>query len=199
MRCRAAGAFPDVPCREDPKENEMSRMNPIDPAIATGKARELLDAVKSKLGVVPNMMRTMANSPAVLEAYLNFMAALAKGSLNAAQREGIAIAVAQANQCQYCLSAHAFLGPKAGMKDIDVAAARTAESSDPRTSAILRLAGAVNGREGHISDDDLTAARSAGLSEGDIAETVANVGLNVFTNWFNHVTDPVVDFPVLQL
>jgi len=177
----------------------MSRMNPIDPSTASGKAKELLDAVKAKLGVVPNMMRTLANSPAALEGYLSFSGALAKGTFSAALRERIAIAIAQANSCGYCLSAHAVIGGKVGLGVDDVAAARGGEASDPRIAAILRLALGVNAKNGHVGEAELSAARGAGLTDSDIAETIANVGLNVFTNWFNHVVDPVVDFPVLQL
>jgi hypothetical protein len=48
----------------------MTRLIPIDSAEATGKARELLKAVEAKLRFTPNMMRTMAVLPAVLEGYL---------------------------------------------------------------------------------------------------------------------------------
>ena len=71
----------------------MTRLTAIDPTKATGEAKPLLDAVQAKLGITPNMMRTMANSPAVLQGYLNFSGALAEDSLNAQVRELIALAV----------------------------------------------------------------------------------------------------------
>ena len=76
----------------------MSRIETINPTNATGKAKELLDAVKSKLGMTPNMMRSMANSPAVLDAYLKFSGSLGSGDLPAKTREQIALAVGQANR-----------------------------------------------------------------------------------------------------
>jgi uncharacterized peroxidase-related enzyme len=177
----------------------MSRFSTIDPNVATGKAKELLDAVHGKLGVVPNMMRTMAHAPAVLEAYLSFSGALAKGSFSPKLREAIALAVGQANSCQYCVSAHTLIGQKAGLKTDEVVAARHGVASDERTTAVLKLALAINNNQGRPTDADLSTARAAGLSDSDIIETVGNVALNVFTNYFNHVTDPKVDFPVVQL
>lgn len=177
----------------------MSRLSTIDPATATGKQKELLDAVKAKLGVVPNMMRTMAHAPAVLEAYLQFSGALAKGSFGPKLREAIALVIGQANGCAYCVSAHTLLGKKAGLSDDEVSAARGGESPDPRTAAVLRLAMAINNNKGFAKDTDLAAARQAGLSEADIVETIGAVALNVFTNYFNHVADPQIDFPVVKL
>src|SRR5262245_35785276 len=177
----------------------MTRIQPVDPQTATGRSQELLQAVKAKLGITPIMMRTMAQSPAVLDAYLSFSGALNKGVLSPKAREAIALAVGQANRCQYCVSAHTVLGGKAGLSEADVSAARSGEAPDPKTAAILRLALAINGKQGHVADADLSAARTAGLSDVEIAEVVGVVSLNIFTNYFNHVTDPQVDFPAVKL
>jgi hypothetical protein len=56
----------------------MTRLQAIAPEHATGKAKELLNAVSGKLGMVPNMARTMANAPSVLDGYLAFSGSLAK-------------------------------------------------------------------------------------------------------------------------
>lgn len=177
----------------------MNRIQPIDPRNASGKARELLDAVQAKLGATPNMMRALANGPAALDAYLSFSSALNRSSLPPKTREAIALAVGQANGCQYCVSAHTLLGAKAGLSSDEVVAARSGEASDPKLAATLRFALAVNQRQGRVQDSDLAAARAAGLTDGEIAETVAAVALNVFTNYFNHVADPQIDFPVVRL
>ena len=93
----------------------MSRIETVNPAQATGKAKELLDGVKSKLGMTPNLMRVMANSPAVLDAYLKFSGTLGSGDLPAKTREQIALTVGQANSCDYCLSAHSAIGKMVGL------------------------------------------------------------------------------------
>jgi uncharacterized peroxidase-related enzyme len=172
----------------------MPRLEAIDPAKAGGKTKELFDAVRAKLGVVPNMMRTMAESPSVLEGYLSLSGSLAGGTLDARTRERIAIAVAEVNECGYCAAAHRVLGKMAGLGPEDLADAKSGRSHDPKTQAILRLAGNIAGRKGNVGDEEIAAARAAGISNGEIAEVVANVALNVLTNYFNHVAQTEIDF-----
>jgi uncharacterized peroxidase-related enzyme len=177
----------------------MPRITPIQPADANGTAKQLLDAVQAKLGLTPNLMKTLATSPAALEAYLNFGAALASGSFDTKFREQIALAVAQANSCEYCLAAHAALGHLAGLKPEDITASRHARATDPRREAGLAFAQAIVADRGKVSDAALTRVRAAGFSDGEITELVANVVINIFTNYVNHVAQTVVDFPRVEL
>ncbi|HVX12315.1 MAG TPA: peroxidase-related enzyme [Pirellulales bacterium] len=172
-----------------------SRITPVDPAVAQEKARELLTSVKAKLGVVPNMMKTMAHSPALLEGYLAFSGALAKGTLSAATREQIALAVSQHNGCEYCLSAHTMLAKRAGVSAEEALAAREGTSHDPKTQAVLSLAHQIIESHGDVSDDQFAEARDAGLSDAEIAEVVGNVALSTLTNYFNELVHTEVDFP----
>jgi uncharacterized peroxidase-related enzyme len=175
----------------------MNRIPTVDPTNATGKAKTLLDTVQQKLGLVPNLMRTLANAPAALEGYLNFSGALAGGTLNAKVREQIALAVAEANLCDYCLSAHSAIGSKVGLTADDVTKARQANSSQPKTTAILKLARSIVVNRGELPDQELIAARAIGITDGEIVEVVANVALNILTNYVNHVARTVVDFPAV--
>jgi uncharacterized peroxidase-related enzyme len=173
----------------------MSRLKPVDPTTATGKAKELLDAVKNKLGIVPNMTRVMAASPVVLESYLGFSGALSGGLLDAKTREQLALLTAQENHCDYCLSAHTAIGKMVGLKHEEIVASREGDGSNPKTTAALTFSKRILDTKGQISEADLTAVRSAGFSEGEIAEIIAHVALNVFTNYFNIATDVDIDFP----
>ena len=145
----------------------MQRITPINPAEATGKAKQLLDAVQAKIGMTPNLMKTLATAPAALEAYLNFSGALASGTLDAKLREQIALTVAQANSCEYCLSAHSAIGKMVGLKPDEIAASREAHSADAKRDAGLQFAQAVVVQRGEVSDLDLEKAKSAGFSGGD--------------------------------
>ena len=119
----------------------MTRLKAINPAEATGKTKELFNAIESKLGMVPNMMRTMGNSSAVLEGYLNLSGALSNGTLNAKTGELIALAVAESNACNYCLAAHSYIGENLVKIDTDaLEAARSGISTDAKTTAILSFA-----------------------------------------------------------
>jgi len=173
----------------------MNRIAPIQTAEATGKAKDLLTAVQAKLGITPNMTKVMANSPAALEAYLSFSGALAGGALNAQFREQIALTVAQANGCEYCLSAHSAIGKMVKLSDSEIGSARSARSSDAKRDAGLRFAQKIVVTRGEIGDADLAAVLDAGLTQGEIAEIIANVALNVYTNYLNKIAQTEVDFP----
>jgi uncharacterized peroxidase-related enzyme len=176
----------------------MSRIEPIDYERSTGKAKELLDAVKSKLGMTPNMMKTMAQSPAVLEAYLNFSGALAGGTLDGKLREQIALIAAEANGCGYCASAHTVISKMAGLDEESILAAREGNSADSKTDAALKFARKLIVNRGQVSDADLEDVRSAGFTDGELGEIVANVALNIFTNYFNETAHTSVDFPAIE-
>jgi uncharacterized peroxidase-related enzyme len=176
----------------------MSRIPQINPETATGKAKELLDAVKGKLGLVPNMTRAMANSPAALDGYLSLSGSLGKGGLSAKLREQIALVVGETNGCDYCLAAHSAIGKMVGLTAEQITDSRRGTAVDPKAEAVLTFARRVVDERGHVSDHDLAVARQAGLDDGALAEVVANVALNIFTNYFNHVAETDIDFPKAQ-
>jgi uncharacterized peroxidase-related enzyme len=173
----------------------MSRIHQIAPETAGDRARSLLDAVKSKLGLVPNMTRAMASAPAVLDGYLQFSGALGKGSLPARLREQLSLAVAQANGCDYCLAAHSTIGKAVGLTAEQIRDSRLGTAVDPRADALIRFALEVVQTRGRVSDAALDEVRAAGFDDGVIAEVVAHVALDVFTNYFNNVAQTDVDFP----
>jgi uncharacterized peroxidase-related enzyme len=173
----------------------MSRINPISKENADPKALEILTAVKKALGVIPNMVSTMAQSPAVANAYVGFSHALSQGSLPAKIRERIALTVAEQNSCGYCLAAHTFIGKKTGLSDDEVVNARRGTSEEPKVAAALAFAAKVVEQRGQVTDADFAALRQHGFTDGEITEIIANVVLNIFTNYFNVVAGTEIDFP----
>jgi len=173
----------------------MPRIQPIDPAVATGDTAAHLDTSRKMFGGTPNLVATAAHSPAALGAMLSLFANVGKSSLGAKTGELIAIAVAQSNGCRYCLAAHTAIGGAVGLSVAALADARGAKSPDARTAALLGLAVAVNQSRGRLSDATLADARAAGITDAEIVEVVAHVALNVFTNYLNNVADTTVDFP----
>ncbi len=161
-------------------------------------SRPQLEAVKKLLGSVPNLFRMVANSPAAIEGYLGMFGALAKGALPAATGERIAIAVAELNGCDYCASAHAYLGRHvAKLDEAEMAANRRGTSNDPQAAAAVRFARQVVERRGHVSDEELQSVRGAGYSDAQIVEIVQHVALNTWTNYVNSVARTAIDFPVV--
>jgi len=177
----------------------MSRLTAIQPQAATGKAKELLDAVQAKFKITPNMMKVMANSPAVLEAYLSFNGALGNGALDAKLREEIALEVGEQNSCQYCVSAHTAIGKLTGLTDSEINQAREARSGSARNAAALQFARQLVMKRGRATDADVEAVRRVGFSDGEIGEIIAHVALNIFTNYFNNTAEVEVDFPKIAL
>ena len=174
----------------------MTRLTALNPDEVTGKTKDLFNAVQGKLGVVPNMMRTMGNSPAVLEGYLNLSGALSHGKLSAKTGELLALTISEKNSCDYCIAAHTFIGGKLLKTDAQVLHdARTGNSTDAKTDAILKFAKALVSKNGLVNNDDVNAVKNAGVSEAEIAETVAHVALNVLTNYFNNTANTELDFP----
>ena len=161
-------------------------------------SQPLLQAVKGQLGVVPNLFRMVAASPAALEGYVSMMGALSKGALPAATRERIALAVAEINGCSYCLSAHTYFGKNhAKLDDGEIAANRNGGSNDPKADAAVRFAGKVATSRGHVTDEDVRAVKLAGYDDAQVIEIVQHVALNTWTNYINEVAKTEVDFPVV--
>jgi uncharacterized peroxidase-related enzyme len=170
-----------IPAREDAPE----------------KSQPLFDAVEKQLGVVPNLFRLIGNSPAALEGYLGLNGALGR-TLDAKTRERIALAIAQANGCDYCLSAHVYLGLNlAKIDDAEIALNRAGHSGDAKADAAVVFARKVLDARGRVSDADLAEVRLAGFTEAQVIEIVAAVAVNVLTNYVNNVADTEIDFPVV--
>ena len=177
----------------------MSRL-PTPTSIETSPAasQPLLQAVKKQLGVVPNLFRLVGNSPAALEGYLGLNGALAKGALEAPTRERIALAVAEINGCNYCLSAHSYLGKNlAKLSDAEMAANRHGHSADMKADAAVGFAVKLVNARGHVSDADIKAVKDAGYNDAQLIEIVLHVALNTLTNYVNEVAKTEIDFPVV--
>lgn len=177
----------------------MSRL-PIHATIADAPAlaQPMLEAVAKQLGVVPNLFRLVASSPAALEGYLGLSGALAKGRLPAATRERIALAVAEINGCSYCLSAHSYFGKTfAELDDAEIAANRNGGSNDSKADAAVRFAAKVANARGHVSDEDVRAVKLAGYDDAQVIEIIQHVALNTWTNYVNEVAKTEIDFPVV--
>ena len=174
----------------------MSRLSIPAVSEAPAASLPLLDAVKKQLGVVPNLMKLLAVSPAALEGYLSLSGALGKGALNVKLRESLALTVAEFNACDYCLAAHSYLGKNlAKLSDEDIAKARDGRAADVRTAAALQFAHRVAADRGRVRDADLAELRAAGFNDAETVEIVLNVALNVLTNYLNNVAHTEVDFP----
>ncbi|MGE0387849.1 MAG: carboxymuconolactone decarboxylase family protein [Gammaproteobacteria bacterium] len=177
----------------------MPRIKPVNPEKVDARTTATLKAVRTKLGVLPNIFTTFAHSPTALSSYVQLGEGLAGGRLTARQREQIALAVAQENACQYCLSAHVAIGQGAGLSAHDIQLARRGGATEATDNAVASFALKVAQSRAELSDADLAAARQGGLDDGLIVEIIANVALNVMTNYLNKVAGTEIDFPVVEI
>ena len=177
----------------------MARVSVIDPQTATGDTRELLGAVQAQLGMVPNFIRILANSPAALTAFLGLHGIAGAGSLDAKTRERIALSVAEQNACQYCVSAHTAIGRRAGLDTQEIQANRQGRSADAKAEAALAFARALVEHAGEVSKAEFEAVRAAGHTDGEIIEIITHVAMNIFTNLLGKATQVEIDFPKVEL
>lgn len=171
----------------------MTRIAPVSLEHATDAARPLLDAVQKKIGFLPNVFRVLAHAPAVLASYLQNSTALGKTSLSATEKEAIFLATSQVNGCDYCLAAHTLFAGKAGLSSKDISSAR-----EGRLNAFALLARQVTESRGHLSSEQIAAARAAGIDDGKIIEVIAHVASQTLTNYLNNVALTDIDFPAID-
>lgn len=176
----------------------MQRIPQTNPNDVPAEVGATFDAVKGKLGMVPNIFKTMANAPVVLNGYLALSGALAGGKLPTVLREQIALVTANHNGCDYCASAHSAAGKMAGLAADEIQRNMRGLASEPKAQAAITFARRIVEERGFVSDADLTAVRAAGFSDEEVVEIVANVAANLFTNYFNHVADTEIDFPKVE-
>ena len=174
----------------------MSRVPLINPAETDGAVRAQLDRIAGAFGTVPNMFRAAANPPAALQSIWGAFGAFSTGALGPALSEQIAVAVADRNSCRYCLAAHTALGLNAGVSEQDTRTAQRAGSDDARVQALLAFAVDLVDRRGAVDAADIQRLRDRGWSD---RETIAQVALNLFTNYINIALDVPVDFPAVPL
>jgi uncharacterized peroxidase-related enzyme len=187
-----------MPVKAKPKENPMPRLTTPTRDSAPAASQALLDGVFKTFGVIPNLFRVYALSPAALGGLLGLVGANSK-SLDVKTRERIAIAVAQVNGCDYCLSAHTYIGTKlAKITPEDAALNRKGVSTDTKASAAVAFAAKVAELRAHVGDADIAAVKAAGYSEAQIVDIVALVAENVMTNYLNEVAQTEIDFPIVH-
>jgi uncharacterized peroxidase-related enzyme len=181
------------------RKHIMARINIVTAELANPEQKALYDAIHAQLGMVPNFLKVFANSPAALKAFLGLHSIAGAGSLDPQTRERIALALAQQNSCEYCLSAHTAIGRKAGLDGAEIAANRSGTSRDEKAAVAVQFARSLVANMGEVTTDELLQMRNAGYSESDIVEVITHVGMNILTNLLGKAGRVDIDFPKVAL
>jgi uncharacterized peroxidase-related enzyme len=177
----------------------MSRINVVNRDAANAEQAQLLDAIESQLGMVPNFLKVFANSPAALKAFLGLHEISNQGSLEPPTRERIALALAQQNACDYCVSAHTAIDRKAGLSNSEIKANRAGTSEDTKAAAAVKFAAALAEHSGEVTTAEILTVRNAGYGDAEIVEIITHVGLNILSNIIGKASRVEIDFPEVEL
>ena len=172
----------------------MPRIHPVDPATAEEKTQKFFQVFQDQFGMIPNLIRTLGHSSAVLETYHNITNSLSQGVLDVKLQESIALTVAGLNQCNYCTSLHRATGKAAGLKSTEMQNNLMGHSNDLKTQTALQFVKTVINSRGHVSEIELSPLRKAGYTDSEIVEIIGHIGLNIFANYFNNIAGTANDF-----
>jgi uncharacterized peroxidase-related enzyme len=171
------------------------RLTSIEPEAATGKTAAIYGQVKSRIRMVPNLYKGLANSPQALEAYLALDKFISDGSLTPAEQQIVRMVTSVHNGCTYCVAAHTLGLKGAGVDDAAILDIRRGTSDDAKLQALIVFVQAVLSTKGFVSDEDLAAVRAAGYTDANIADITVVIAQKTLSNYFNHIHDTVLDLP----
>ncbi len=163
--------------------------------IVTEQAKQILSNIQKNMGMIPNIFKLIAHAPNVLDGYLYFHNSLSKGELTMQEREYISLRTAAINKCEYCTNAHSAIAKKSGLTLEEIKNALENKSNTPKIQQLLNFVSSIIQNHGNINDQQLTTIKNTGYSETAIVEIIASVALNIFTNYFNNIVQPEIDFP----
>jgi uncharacterized peroxidase-related enzyme len=176
----------------------MKKLNVLTREQAAPEIQGIFDVLKSKVGMVPNLYATIANSAITLPAYLAFDEALGKGVFTAKERQAIFLVVSQVNGCHYCQSAHTALGKMNGFTEEETIQLRTATIADKKLNALTTLAAEITRNHGKPSAQAIANFHSVGYGADALVELVAHIGYKTVANYLHNVVDFPIDFPVAK-
>ncbi len=169
-------------------ERHEPRFTAHTPNTATGRAHSALTRLWDRHSDdVAVMARTMANSPSVLEGYLDLSRAMKRSTLPRRLAEQISLSIQQRLGCDMCITAHAAAARVVGLSDGDIALARSGTASDPTAAALLAYATQVHVSPASVTGEQIDELRRLGYSDRQLLDVVGLIALNQLTGAFNLV------------
>jgi uncharacterized peroxidase-related enzyme len=175
----------------------MNQFDPVDPQTASAEAKIALDRVQASFGGTPNLMKMLARSPDLLNGVVALNQAVTSGDLAPALVEQIALLASGINQCEYCVAVHIHIGQQMGLSRSELLANLQGEASDPTSQAVLNFTKTVVRDRGQVDPLMVQDLRDRGFTDKAILEIVGVIGLYTLLNYVKHLTQPVLDFPMV--
>jgi uncharacterized peroxidase-related enzyme len=176
----------------------MSTFNPMDPQTAGAEAKAALDLVQTVFGGIPNLMKMLAIAPNVLRGIMAFNQEVTRGELEPSLVEQVALLASGINQCEYCVAVHVHVGQQVGLSRDELMCNLQGQASEPKSQAVLDFTKAVVNNRGKVDGLTVKALRDHGLSDKAIIEIAGVIGLYTFLNYVKHLTQPELDFPLVE-
>ncbi len=174
----------------------MSRIKPITPEQAIGHTAEVYSAITKALGKVPNLFQAVGVNSNALQTLLGIGPSLK--TLTGAEKETIALVVAQKNNCGYCLSAHTLRAGMHGISKEETINIRKGSPQSTKQKALVSFVSEIVTEKGHVSDKSLNEFKAAGYTDAHIPDVLLAVVENFYTNFFNHINKTEIDFPLAE-
>jgi uncharacterized peroxidase-related enzyme len=175
----------------------MNQFDPVNPQTASAEAKIALDRVQASFGGTPNLMKMLATSPDLLNGVVALNQAVTSGDLAPALVEQIALLASGINQCEYCVAVHVHVGQQMGLSRSELLANLQGEASDPTSQAVLNFTKAVVRDRGQVDPAMVQDLRDRGFTDKAILEIVGVIGLYTLLNYAKHLTQPILDFPMV--
>lgn len=157
-------------------------------------SKPLLRGALKAFGFIPNLLGTLAQSPAALESYLSLSAAFGKTSLSPTEQQLVLIAVSIENGCYYCVAAHTFIAKAAGVRPELLEQIRSGTRlSDPKLEALVGFTRKLVLARGFVERADVAEFTNAGYGPQQVQEVLVGLTQKTLSNYSNHLTQLPVD------
>ncbi|MEM6823031.1 MAG: carboxymuconolactone decarboxylase family protein [Verrucomicrobiota bacterium] len=167
---------------------------------APAASKPILEAAQKKLGFIPNLMATMAESPVLVESYLTLMGLFDKTELSETERQIILMTNNRLNGCTYCMAAHTAVSKMAGVDEDVIEALRSGSSiDDPKLEALRVFSIIIHETHGRPTEDQIEAFIAVGYTKQTVLEVIVGTSLKVLSNYTTPITRPELDSPFAPL
>lgn len=168
----------------------MKRIDTVASGTTSPEVEEIFQEIKKAFGMIPNLFKTYAHHPPLLEAnWHKVKRVMMEGALSRKTKEAIALLVSKDNDCKYCVAAHSGALKAIGVSAEEVGRIETdLEQADfiDKERALIRFSRKANQAANDVTDEEFLAVRDTGASDAEIIEALGV--MEVFTA-FNKFLD----------